>query len=47
MTTKRVTKQEKQQRHRAMKIDQGVGFSELLPLWPKHGGAHATARRVD
>ena len=34
MTTKRVTKQEKQQRHEwAMKkIDQGVGFSELASL---------------
>ena len=34
MTTKRVTKEEKQQRHEwAMrKIDQGVGFSELASL---------------
>ena len=34
MTRKRVTKEEKQQRHEwAMKqIDKGVGFSELAPL---------------
>ena len=39
MTTKRVTKEEKQQRHEwAMrKIDQGVGFSELASLVAKHG----------
>ena len=48
MTTKRVTKEEKQQRLEwAMKkIDQGVGFSELRPLCPKHGGAHAETPAV-
>ena len=49
MTTKRVTKQEKQQRHEwAMKkIDQGVGFSELASLTSKTwGGTRRQARTV-
>ena len=48
MTRKRVTKEEKQQRHEwAMKkIYQGVGFSELASLWLKHGGAPAETPAV-
>ena len=49
MTTKRVTKQEKQQRHEwAMKkIDQGVGFSELASLVSETWGCtRRNARRV-
>ena len=42
MTTKRVTKEEKQQRHEwAMrKIDQGVGFSELAHFIGLDPGIH-------
>ena len=49
MTTKRVTKQEKQQRHEwAMKkIDQGVGFSGLASLVSETWGCtRRNARRV-
>ena len=49
MTTKRVTKEEKQQRHEwAMrKIDQGVGFSELASLVAETWGcSRRNARRV-
>ena len=49
MTTKRVTKDEKQQRHEwAMrKIDQGVGFSELASLVAETWGcSRRNARRV-
>ena len=49
MTRKRVTKEEKQQRHEwAMKkIDQGVGFSELAPLVAETWGcSRRNARRV-
>ena len=43
MTTKRVTKEDKLQRHEwAMKkIDQGVGFSEFASLVAETWGAHA------
>ena len=49
MTSKRVTKEEKQQRHEwAMrKIDQGVGFSELASLVAETWGcSRRNARRV-
>ena len=49
MTSKRVTKEEKQQRHQwAMKkIDQGVGFSELASLVAETWGcSRRNARRV-
>ena len=49
MTRKRVTKEEKQQRHEwAMKkIDQGVGFSELASLISETWGcSRRNARRV-
>ena len=49
MTRKRVTKEEKQQRHEwAMKqIDQGVGFSELASLVSETWGCtRRNARRV-
>ena len=49
MTSKRVTKEEKQQRHEwAMrKIDQGVGFSELATLVAEIWGcSRQNARRV-
>ena len=49
MTSKRVTKEEKQQRHQwAMKkIDQGVGFSELASLVAETWGCSCrNARRV-
>ena len=49
MTTKRVTKEEKQQRHKwAMrKIDQGVGFSELASLVAETWGcSRRNTRRV-
>ena len=49
MTRKRVTKEEKQQRHEwAMrKIDQGVGFSELASLVAETWGcSRRNARRV-
>ena len=49
MTRKRVTKEEKQQRHEwAMKkIDQGVGFSELASLVAETWGCtRRNARRV-
>ena len=48
VTTKRVTKQEKQQRHEwAMKkIDRASVSVNLLPLCPKHGGAHVETLAV-
>ena len=49
MTTKRVTKEEKQQRHlwAMKKIDQGVGFSELASLVAETWGcSRRNARRV-
>ena len=49
MTTKRVTKEEKQQRHEwaLRKIDQGVGFSELAFLVAETWGcSRRNARRV-
>ena len=49
MTSKRVTKEEKQQRHlwAMKKIDQGVGFSELASLVAETWGcSRRNARRV-
>ena len=49
MTTKRVSKEEKQQRHlwAMKKIDQGVGFSELASLVAETWGcSRRNARRV-
>ena len=52
MTTKRVTKEEKQQRHlwAMKKIDQGVGFSELASLvaetWGWNGKSDVEAPAV-
>ena len=49
MTTKRVSKEEKQQRHlwAMRKIDQGVGFSELASLVAETWGcSRRNARRV-
>ena len=49
MTSKRVTKEEKQQRHlwAMKKIDQGVGFSELASLVAETWGcSRRQARRV-